>query len=157
MTVTEAQLTESTWWWLLGGILVALELMSGTFLLLMLAAGAVAGAIAAHLSLALPYQITTASVVGAAAVFIWVRFLRRSGQQTGEQHLANQTTGQANLDLGQTVTVTAWTADGTAQVHYRGAPWSARYQANGDPTPPTPGVYRICDVQGNVLIVQRHP
>ena len=41
-------LQDSTLWWLLAGSLVAVELVTGTFYLLALAVGAVAGAIAAH-------------------------------------------------------------------------------------------------------------
>ncbi|HOI65513.1 MAG TPA: NfeD family protein, partial [Thiomonas arsenitoxydans] len=37
-----------TAWWILAGFFVAMELVSGTFYLLMLAVGAVAGALAAH-------------------------------------------------------------------------------------------------------------
>jgi hypothetical protein len=42
-------LSASTLWWLATGALVVLELTSGTFYLLMLALGAAAGALAAHL------------------------------------------------------------------------------------------------------------
>lgn len=151
-------MTESTWWWLLGGVLVALELVSGTFLLLMLAVGAAAGAIAAHLALPLPYQITAAAVIGTAAVLVWFRFYKRASDLDGNPQFGHQATGQANLDLGQTVTVAAWLPDGTAQVHYRGAPWTARLRTNGDmASPPGPGIHRICDLQGNVLIVERLP
>ena len=42
----------STVWWLITGGLVAAELATGTFYLLMLALGAAAAAVAAHLGLA---------------------------------------------------------------------------------------------------------
>jgi len=44
-------MNESTIWWLIAGSLVGIELMTGTFYLLMLAIGASAGAIAAHAQL----------------------------------------------------------------------------------------------------------
>ena len=43
-------MAESTLWWLLAGGIVAAELLTGTFYLLMLALGVAAAAIAAHLT-----------------------------------------------------------------------------------------------------------
>ena len=40
---------ESTIWWLLAGVAVVTELLTGTFYLLMLAVGLAAAALAAHL------------------------------------------------------------------------------------------------------------
>jgi len=40
-------------WWIATGVLIAVELATGTFYLLMLAVGAAAGAMAAHLGLGL--------------------------------------------------------------------------------------------------------
>ncbi|WP_288092045.1 hypothetical protein [Thiomonas sp.] len=45
-----------TAWWILAGFFVAMELVSGTFYLLMLAVGAVAGALAAHAGLPMPWH-----------------------------------------------------------------------------------------------------
>ena len=42
-------MTEPTIWWLLTGGAVAIELLTGTFYLLMLAIGMAAGAVTAHL------------------------------------------------------------------------------------------------------------
>ena len=44
-------MNESTIWWLIAGSLVGIELMTGTFYLLMLAIGASAGAIAAKIEI----------------------------------------------------------------------------------------------------------
>ena len=41
-------LSLSTWWWIVAGVLVAAELATGTFYLLMVAIGCAAGALAAH-------------------------------------------------------------------------------------------------------------
>ena len=65
-------MAESTWWWLLAGALVGAELLTGTFYLLMLALGAAAGAIAAHLGLPLTGQIVSAAVLGAAPLAIFI-------------------------------------------------------------------------------------
>jgi membrane protein implicated in regulation of membrane protease activity len=151
----ETRLTESTWWWLLCGALIATELLTGTFLLLMLAAGALAGALVAHLGFSLTHQMVAAATIGASAVLLWFRFLRHTAKRTSNDPFGTQATGQVNLDLGQTLSVTAWNADGMTQVHYRGAPWAAKFSAQHDQDHPKPGLHRICDIQGNVLIVQR--
>ena len=44
-------MSDTVMWWVLAAILVALELSTGTFYLLFLAAGAVAGAVAAMFGL----------------------------------------------------------------------------------------------------------
>ena len=61
-------LSAATIWWVLAGILVAVELLVGTFYLLMLALGLAAGAVAAHLGLPLSAQVTTAAIVGGGAI-----------------------------------------------------------------------------------------
>ena len=72
-------LSASTWWWIITGVAVAAELATGTFVLLMLAIGLAAGAIAAHLGLGVTGQLVTAAVVGAAAVALHFRDPHSSG------------------------------------------------------------------------------
>ena len=62
---------QSTIWWLAAGIVVAAELLTGSFYLLMLALGLAAAAIAAHLGVELPLQMVSAAVVGGGAVAAW--------------------------------------------------------------------------------------
>ena len=69
-------MTDSTIWWLLAGSAVAVELITGTFYLLMLAIGLVAAALAAHTGAGMNAQLVVASVVGGAAV-IGQYFLRK--------------------------------------------------------------------------------
>ena len=68
-------MSESTIWWLLAGAAVGIELVTGTFYLLMLAIGLGAAALAAHLGLPLTWQLVTAAVVvgGAVVLFRGVR------------------------------------------------------------------------------------
>ena len=54
-------LSASTLWWLVAGALVAVELATGTFYLLMLSLGCVAGALAAHAGLSDTPQMVTAA------------------------------------------------------------------------------------------------
>ncbi len=138
---------DATIWWLLALAAVGTELATGTFYLLMLALGLAAGAVAAHAGAGLPAQLATAAVVGGAAVFAWylVRLRRPPAPPVG----ANR---DINLDIGETLHVEAWGADGTAQVQYRGARWTA---LSADPTERAPGPHRVREVVGNRLVLER--
>lgn len=118
----------TTTWWIAAGLLVAAELATGTFYLLMLALGAAAAALAALAGLALPGQLVAGAVVGGGAVALWRA--RRARGPKAEPPSRNR---DVNLDIGQRVHVDAWQPDGTARVHYRGAAWSARYAGAGEP------------------------
>ncbi|HPR44161.1 MAG TPA: NfeD family protein, partial [Ottowia sp.] len=61
-------MAESTLWWIVTGVLVALELATGTFYLLMLSLGAAASALAAHAGLSLMAQMVIGAVVALVAV-----------------------------------------------------------------------------------------
>jgi len=142
----------STWWWLLAVGLVAVELITGTFLLLMLALGAAAGALAAHLGFSDQIQIALAAAVGALSVGIWYM---RQHQVALKQPLGEQQSPDLSLDLGQSVHVDQWDADGTAKVNYRGASWEAKYRHRSAEDVPSPGTHRICAMQGNQLVLER--
>jgi membrane protein implicated in regulation of membrane protease activity len=137
----------STVWWVVAGGLVAVELATGTFYLLMLALGAVAAAIAAHSGVGLSAQLVVAAVVGGGAVTAW--HMRRQRQPSAPPAEANR---DINLDIGTRVQVSAWNADGTARVSYRGATWSARH---GGTATPQAGPHVIVAVQGSELVLQR--
>ena len=112
-------MAESTIWWLLAGGAVALELLTGTFYLLMFALGLAAAALAAHAGASFPVQLVAAAVVGGGAVAGWHVF--RGRQPAAAAAGANR---DVNLDVGESVHIDAWNADGTAQVKYRGAQWT---------------------------------
>jgi membrane protein implicated in regulation of membrane protease activity len=141
-------MSEPTIWWLAAGAAVAVELATGTFYLLMIAVGLAAGAMAAHLGAALPAQLTAAALVGAGAVAGW--HLAR-GRRTRTEPPA-QANRDVNLDVGETVHVDAWNADGTASVKYRGANWTV--QAAGG-APHSTGAHRVREVVGSRLIVEK--
>ncbi|MFN7835254.1 MAG: NfeD family protein [Burkholderiaceae bacterium] len=121
-------------WWLLAGILVAVELASGTFYLLMLAVGAAAGALVAMLTDDLVVQTLVAGTVGLAACLAWKFFVGHGRKPAA----------QISFDIGQTVDVDVWRGDGTADVKYRGAPWRA---VSIDAVPQT-GCHIIAQVDG---------
>ena len=135
----------STLWWLLAGALVAAELATGTFYLLMLALGCVAGAVAGHLGLGTVAQVVVAAVLGGGATVAW--HLKRSREPKPAPAASNR---DVNLDIGQAVQVPAWAADGTARVQYRGALWSVRLADNG---PPAAGPHTIVALHGSELLV----
>ena len=139
-------MADSTLWWLATGILVAAELLSGTFYLLMLAIGLAAGALTAHAGLALTLQIAVAAVVGSGAVLAWHRLKPPS---TAQRASANP---DVNLDIGETVQVEAWQPDGTATVKYRGASWTAVHAVGA---PPSSGTHRIVEVRGSQLVIAK--
>lgn len=142
-------LTASTWWWIASGALVALELATGTFYLLMLAVGTAAAAVAAHAGLDVTGQLVTGALVGGGAVAAWhVRHKRHP------QPLPANENRDVNLDIGMQVLVERWQTDGTAQVKYRGASWSARFDGEGAATP---GQHTIRAVEGSQLLVIKAP
>lgn len=138
---------ESTLWWLLAGMAVAAELLTGTFYLLMLAIGLAAGAIAAHAGAGIPVQLVAAAAIGGGAVAGW-HALRRKNPPAA--HAAGNR--DVNLDVGETVYVDSWKPDGTATVKYRGAQWTVT-SATGQPE--GPGSYMVREVIGNRLIVEK--
>jgi membrane protein implicated in regulation of membrane protease activity len=133
----------ATLWWVLAGVLVAAELLTGTFYLLMLALGAAAAAIAAHAGAGGNAQLVAGALVGGGATALW--HLKRARAPRSAPAESNR---DVNLDIGQTVRVDAWQSDGRARVHYRGASWEARYAGGGTPAP---GEHMIVSVHGTCL------
>lgn len=138
---------ESTIWWLMVGGAVAAELLTGTFYLLMLAVGLAAGAVAAHSGLALAPQLIAAAAVGTAGVVVCHLFRRRN---PGAQPASSNR--DVNLDVGESLQIEAWNADGTAQVRYRGAQWTVLLRPGNAPSP---GLHRVAEVIGNRLLVDK--
>ena len=136
----------ATGWWVLAGVLVAVELATGTFYLLMMALGAAAAALAAQAGLATTAQFIAAALVGGGATAAW--HLKRARHPQSAPAASNR---DVILDIGETLTVEAWLPDGTARAHYRGSAWAVRYAGTDTPTP---GPYRIVALQGNELSVQ---
>jgi membrane protein implicated in regulation of membrane protease activity len=131
-------------WLVAAGVLVILELFSGTFYLLMIAIGVGFGSLAALGGLSEPTQAIVAAIVGVIATGL----LHRS--RLGHPAKGNAARDHnVNLDIGQRVQVPDWN-EGKARVLYRGALWDIEL---GQGATAQPGEYKIVEVQGSRLIV----
>ncbi len=140
-------MADSTIWWLCAGAAVAVELVTGTFYLLMLAVGLAAAAVAAHLGAGSVFQLLVAAVVGGGSVVGW--HLRQGRRAAAPPASANR---DVNLDVGETVYVDEWGPDGTANVKYRGANWTVVHRSGNAPST---GAHRVAEVVGSRLLVDK--
>jgi membrane protein implicated in regulation of membrane protease activity len=142
----------ATIWWILAGVLVGLELLTGTFYLLMFALGLAAAAVCAHAGFGLVSQILIGALVGGGAVAAW-HFKQSKNKTTGGSVNSN---ADVHIDIGSVVQVENWPASGAALVLHRGASWSARLitrdlQADASRKA---GAHRIVAVEGNTLVLE---
>ncbi|HCA27117.1 MAG TPA: hypothetical protein DEP05_05675 [Betaproteobacteria bacterium] len=133
-----------TKWFVLGLVLLGLELATGTFYMLVMAIALGAGGLAALAGLPAPAQLTVAAVVGVTGTLL-LRSSRLAAK--GKQAPA------PGLDTGNRVTVLTWRDDGTARVYYRGAEWDA---ATESPATPRQETLYIREVRGSQLILTHH-
>ena len=138
-------MSDASLWWVVAGLAVAAELLTGTFYLLMLATGLAAGALAAHAGFGLVAQLITAAAVGGAAVVVWYQIKKR---KPGDPPA--RADRSVNLDVGETVQIDSWNADGTATVKYRGASWTAIHRKG---ITPSTGPHQVVELVGNRLLV----
>ena len=141
-------MAESTIWWILAGLAVVAEMATGTFYLLMFSLGLAAAGLAAYFGFSTAVQIVMAAVVGGGSALAW--HLLKSGKEAAAALPANANS-DVNMDIGATVHVDSWNADGTTTVQYRGSMW----QASAFGTALTkPGNHRIKEVIGSRLILK---
>jgi membrane protein implicated in regulation of membrane protease activity len=134
-------------WLALAGALTILELFSGTFYLLMIALGMLAGALAALSGAGEAVQLLTAAVIGAAATGLLRRRRPRKVNSARDPNV--------NLDIGQSLHVPHWHPDhATARVMYRGAMWDVDLAPGAHATP---GQFVIREIRGSRLIVSNQP
>ena len=141
-------LSAATGWWVAAGLAIAAELATGTFYLLMIAVGLAAAAIAAHFGFSVPLQLVAAALVGGGATAAWNVRRRMADPPTETSVHASR---DVNLDVGERVHVSAWSADRTAQVRYRGSGWTARLAPGA---PARAGEHVVAAVEGNWLVLQ---
>ena len=122
-------------WLAVAGILVAIEIFSGTFYLLMIAIGLAAGGLAAM-----------------AGAHVSVTLILRKSRLFRKPH--PQRNPAVYLDIGQTLDVGKWEKpdDGNyrARVNYRGALWDVELLPEAEPKA---GQFVIREIRGAVLLV----
>ncbi|HEV3105299.1 MAG TPA: NfeD family protein [Trinickia sp.] len=132
-------------WWVGAGVLIVAELLTGTFYLLMIALGFIAGALAHIAGASLAVQLLSAALVALAAVIL----LRRSRFGRRRQRRDASANPDVNPDVGAALEVPAW-RERRARVPYRGAQWDVEL-APGEREDAR--FYEISAVQGNRLVV----
>ncbi len=135
-------------WAIVGLVLVIVEVMTGTFYLLVLGIAAFAGGLVAYFNAGIFTQVAATGVVAVIGLFVVQRW--RQAQPVGGK-------GDDSLDIGQTVTLESWidTSAKRVRVKYRGSSWDA--ELVGDSNVNVNDTLFICGAQGNQLQVSRTP
>ena len=131
-------------WLLVGFGLVIVELLTGTFFLLMLGIAAFGGAAMAFFGQSFEVQtIVAACVAGAGCYGVHLHRSRNSKQQ------------MPSLDAGQPAAFESWIDEGAglARVRYRGAAWDAKVDGSGVLAPGA--LLYVQATEGNSLSVSR--
>lgn len=136
-------------WFGLAGILVILEMFTGTFYLLMIGLGFAAGGVTALVGLGGALQLAVAAMVGVVATY----GLRRSKWgKTAQRDAASDP--NVNLDIGQVLVIDAWNGNEgetrTARAMYRGALWDVELEQGASARS---GAFVIREVRGSRLVV----
>jgi membrane protein implicated in regulation of membrane protease activity len=128
-------------WAIAGIVLIIVEMLTGTFYLLVLGIAALAAAGAAWLGQSFWVQAVVTAAVTIAGVILVNRF-RGKGSKAQKR----------SLDVGQSVSIESWIseADGLARVNYRNAQWEARVTGE---RAPGGKVFYIHAVEGSTLLV----
>jgi membrane protein implicated in regulation of membrane protease activity len=137
-------------WWILALIMVVLELVTGTFYLLVLALGCAGGAIMAMFGLGISAQVVTAALVSIGG---WA-YLRWRQLQISRKMPDSQSDNAVNLDIGESVEVTSWNANGETTVNYRGSQWLGLIGSPDKSMPRAAGTYKIVRIEGNRLVLE---
>jgi membrane protein implicated in regulation of membrane protease activity len=131
-------------WLVAGFLLVIVELVTGTFYLLVLGISAFAGGAVAYAGMPFSVQAIVAAVLAVTGVF-WVNRVRR----------VSMATRMKSLDIGQPATFDRWVdpAAGRARVKYRDALWDATLEGGAEVEPGE--VLYISAIDGNSLKVSK--
>jgi membrane protein implicated in regulation of membrane protease activity len=127
-------------WWVMAAILIGAELLTGTYYLLAVGAAFALGGVAAWLGASIEVQLAVAAVLSVALTMAAHQWRLRRGVPPP----------QPGLDVGQSVRVEKWNADGTARVAYRGSQWNAEL-ATPDTT--RAETMYVVDTRGSTLVI----
>lgn len=137
-------MTQMVIWLSLAGVVVILEMCTGTFYLLMMALGLAAGGAMAFFGYHVPYQLLVGAIVGSVATLL----LRVSGFHR-KSNTPPMQDPNVNMDIGQNIYVASWTGT-TARSMYRGAFWDIDLAPGATAIP---GSFTIREISGSRLIV----
>ena len=131
-------------WMLIGFGLLIVELLTGTFYLLVLGIASFGGAAAAWFGQGFQVQIITTAVVAAIGSWMVHAYRARNAlQQMKPVDFANPVVFESWVDQGERM----------ARVQYRGAPWEARIEDDAEIAPGT--TLYILSASGNTLSVAK--
>lgn len=138
-------------WAILGLGLVIVELLTGTFYLLMLGLAAFGAALAAWMGQPFGVQAVVAAVVAAGGCYGVHVYRAKNGKQQ-----------MPSIDAGQPASFENWIDEGTrlARVRYRGTSWDARIEGDAqESAPPASGsLLYVVRTDGNTLkVTARRP
>lgn len=128
------------YWFLLALALLAMEMATGTFYLLVLSIAVAVGGMAALLNASMPWQLVLSALAVIAGTIIVRRWKTTQAVDTGS----------ADLDAGQPVQILKWHENGSARVFYRGAEWDAEPESADMPRD---GAFCIKAIRGSRLIL----
>lgn len=128
------------YWFLIALGLLALEMTTGTFYMLVLAIAFGIGGLAGLLGAALPLQIVFSAITAIAGTL----YLRHARRTRPADH-ANQ-----SLEINEPVHAVTWRADGSGRAQYRGSEWDAEAES---PDMPREGPLYIKAMRGSTLIL----
>ncbi|WP_432784363.1 hypothetical protein AAEX37_01333 [Oligella sp. MSHR50489EDL] len=136
-------------WFAIAAVAVILEMLSGTFVLLLIGLGAVAAGVATWLGQDFIVQLAVLAIIPVVGVFI----MKRMGKFHLRNPLASESDANLNLDIGRSVFIEEWQPERRqAQVSFRGASWQVKPADHY--TALQIGKHRIVAVRGIVLIVE---
>ena len=131
-------------WLIAAAALAGLEMLTGTFYLLLMSMAALAGCLAALTGFSGTQQLLVFGAFALIEALAFVAYRRK--------HPAKQTDNF--LDVGNTVVFKDTAPDGSWVVRYRGSDWQARPASEATRRE---GPLRIIKTQGNILIVDNPP
>jgi len=129
-------------WFVLAAALIGLEMLVGSFYLLMYGLACALGGVAALLGLPVVPQLGAVAIGGVAGT-LWLR-----------RQPINRQPGGDSLDIGQQVKAEQWKSDSQLRIRYRGTTWDAELQA---PLADRPDTLYIVGQRSNTFIVAAQP
>ena len=136
-------------WLLIGLMLVVIELMTGTFYLLILGVAAGIGSLIAFLDQPFWMQALSAAIAAVIGGVLVYRY-HSAANASSPKDSAN--------DIGQTVTIESWVSEPQrlARVHYRGTVWDAQVMGS-DRIEPNAVLYVVAMEGSRVKVSSTRP